>query len=213
MKTEILEHTPLATWFDAIPSSRWEGLLQTAMQGAARGLSEFVGHSVKITTLRVETVPLAQLAAYAGDPEAEAVGVYLLIEGDVCGQALLLMSPPAALNLVDMLLDAPPGATRRLGELECSALAEVGNLTVSYFLNAVAAFLEKPASLHPSPPAVMVDMLGAILDVVAAPEADVCDDLLVVETAFAQATGTYTDAGRAAPVRLWVLPAPAALPA
>ena len=71
----------------------------------------------------------------------------------------------------------------------------------SYFLNGVASLEEVPDLLRPSPPAVMVDMLGAILDVIVTPVAAVRDDLLIIETVF-------RDSRRAIEGRFWVLPDP-----
>jgi chemotaxis protein CheC len=130
------------------------------------------------------------------------VGIYLLMQGDLNGQAIMIFPLDSALNLADLLLDAPPGTATSLGELERSALAEVGNLTVSYFLNAMSALTGKP--LRPSPPAVMVDMLGAILDVVAVSAAATSDELLIVETMLQEPDGDVQG-------RFWVMPDPAIL--
>ena len=200
--SEIRNH--MVSWFNEIPESDLRWVLQIAMRGAARGLSQMVGHSIEITPLRVQTVAISQIATYAGDPEAEAVGVYLMIEGTLPGRAILLLSSASALRLVDMLTNVLSGTTTHLGDLERSALAEVGNLMVSYFLNTVAKFLARPELLHPSPPAVMVDMLGAILDMSVAPAAALGDDLLVVETAFTQ--DASADPERTVQVRFWILP-------
>ncbi len=196
----------LLSWCNDIPESELGQVLQAAMRGAARGISGLAEHPIDITTLRLETVPIAQVATHAGDPETEVVGIYLLMEGDCSGQAILMLSLDSALSLADVLLKAPPGACTHLGEMERSALAEAGNLMVSYFLNAVATFFKKPGLLQPSPPTVMVDMLGAVLDVVTTPVAAVTDDLMIVEAAFTQATGANGGSGRTIRVHFWVLP-------
>ena len=198
--------TSLLSWCNDIPESELGGVLQAAMHGAARGLSGLAEYPIHVTTLRLETVPIAQMATHAGDPETEVVGIYLLMEGDCSGQAILMLSLASALNLADVLLNVPPGTSTHLGEMERSALAEAGNLVVSYFLNAVATFLKKPRLLQPSPPTVMVDMLGAVLDVVMTPVAVVSDDLMIVEAAFTQGTSTNGGSDRAIRVHFWVLP-------
>jgi len=87
--------------------------------------------------------------------------------------------------------------------VERSALAEVGNLAVSTFLNTMAVQNpQSPELLRPSPPAVMVDMLGAILNVIVTPVAAVRDDLLVVDTNFVNAKKTMYG-------RFWIIPDPA----
>ncbi|NJN93723.1 MAG: hypothetical protein HC875_06340 [Anaerolineales bacterium] len=176
-----------------------KNILQLAMQHAARGLSDMVERPITIDVLKVETLSLSQIIGHAGSPETEIVGVYLLIEGDFTGQVILMLPLHEAFYLVDLLLCLTPGTTTSLGDLERSALAEVGNLTVSYFLNEIAN--RTTVSSRPSPPAVMVDMLGAIMNVIAAPMATVSDATLVVETIF-------QESGRTVLGYFWVLPYP-----
>jgi chemotaxis protein CheC len=187
------------TWEAFKDAATLDTLLPSAMGHAAAGLSEMVGRAIKIDVPRIEVVPLGQVATYAGGAETEMVGIYLLIEGDMPGQAILMLSQKDALHLVDLLMGVPTNTTTDLGEIEKSALAEAGNLTVSFFLNEVASLTG--ASSRPSPPAVMIDMLGAIVSVVTAPIAATSDDLLIVETLFSESARTVQ-------VHFWVLPYP-----
>ena len=108
------------------------------------------------------------------------------------------------INLADLMMGEEPGTTTELGEMERSALAEIGNITVSRFLAGVASLGEMADVLHPSPPAVMVNMLAATLDVIVTPIAAVRDDLVIIETAFKDGRGTVAG-------HLWVLPDPSIL--
>ena len=186
-----------AVWSSLITGPRSGYLLRKVMWHVAGGLSGVVGRTIYNDLPKVEKVPIAQVPARAGGPEAEMVGIYLMIGGGLRGQAILILPMASALNLADVLLDAPFGTSSSLGDLECSALAEVGNLTVSYFLNAMAALTGIP--LRPSPPAVMVDMLGAILNVVITSVAATSDDLLMIETILQNPQGDFQG-------RFWVLP-------
>jgi chemotaxis protein CheC len=101
------------------------------------------------------------------------------------------------MEIADMLLERTPGTTTELGQLERSALAEVGNLTGSFFLNAIAEITG--ISSHPTPPAVMIDMVGSILDVVIATMGDIGDEVLMFRAMFIRGDrSTKTD--------FWVLP-------
>ena len=192
-----------ASWHDMMPGSELEEVVCAAMQGAARNLSAMIGRAINIDTQNVETVTLGQIFEYAGDPEAEMIGIYLLIDGDRKGQSVLIMPMVSALKLVDLLMGMPLGSTEDLDEMGNAALGEVGNMMVSGFLNAMAAVTG--LELRPSPPAVMVDMLGAILNVVASSVAAVSDEALIIDAAL-------RDADKAVEVRLWVLPDPAQEP-
>lgn len=184
-------------WHDVGSVSQLATLVRAAVQNATRGLSDMVGYHIITGTSQARVVPFSEMVACVGDPESEMVGIYLLMKGDLSGQAILIFTLASALNLADALLDAPLGTSSSLGDLECSALAEAGNLTVSYFLNAMAALTGIP--LRPSPPAVMVDMLGAILNVVITSLAATSDDLLMIETILQNPEGDFQG-------RFWVLP-------
>ena len=69
-----------------------------------------------------------------------------------------------------------------MDEMEESVMGEIGNIMGSFFLTALAD--AAGLSLIPSPPAVMMDMAGAILDVALANILEGSDDALVVETKF-----------------------------
>ena len=174
-------------------------VLHAAMARAARGLTDMVGHTITHDAPQVKNIPVSEMIVRASDLATETVGVYLQIEGGLSGQAMLILPLTFALNLVDLATNAPQGTTTGLGRIECSALAEVGNLTLAYFLNAVAETTGRPEILQPSPPAVMVDMLGDILDLVVRPAAALSESPLIVET-------TFKDVAKSVQFRFWLLP-------
>ncbi len=174
------------------------------IRNAAAGLSGMVGAEITVTDPHIRLVPMTDIPTLLGGPEEEAVGIYLQAQGDVQGQIMLIMPCDKALELVDMLMEQPLGTTQQLGALERSALAEVGNMTASFFLNAVAKRLH--LDIRPSPPAVMVDMVAAILDIVAAISGGVSEHVLLMQ-------GAFMRDGREVEVNFWVLPDPGALAA
>jgi len=149
---------------------------------AARGFSGMVGRNLAISEPRVQLVPLAELPVLFGGPESEAVGIYLRTQGDLAGQMMLVLNYAQALELVDLMMGLPVGETQTLGTLERSALAELGNLTGTFFLNAMAHYAG--LQTRPTPPAVMVDMIGAILDVIAATYGGMGRHVLMLQVEF-----------------------------
>lgn len=174
----------------------------TAIKDAAEGLSAFVGEPISITPPRLQLLSLSSLPEALGGPEAVVVGIYLGFSGDSVGHVMLLLNHEDAIELIRLLMadmvDGPVG----LGPVERSALGEVGNLVASLFLNSVAAVTGW--SLRPTPPAVMKDMVGAILDIVAVSMGYVSDYVLVLETTF-QRRERHVDA------LFWVIPDATAL--
>ena len=187
------------TWENIITGPQSETLLQAAMYRTATNLSDMIGRAITIDVLDVETVPINKVFDVVGSPEAETAGAYLLIEGDLSGQAILMLALEDALHMVDLLMGDTPGTTQTLDDLGRSAIAEVGNVTVASFLNEVASITGVEA--RPSPPVVIVDMMGAILNVVITPVAVTGNDLVLVKTKL-QETEKIIQA------HFWVLPEP-----
>jgi len=189
------DHTAL--WKRLLTGPDGPAILAAAMEHVARGLSRMVGQAVQNDPPQVRRMSFAQVAACVGDPETPTVGVYLTIASGLIGWALLSIPLDMALWVTDGVR-AAPGTATRLTRLEKSALAEMGNLALSYFLNAVAERCGGTEALLPSPPAVIVDMLGVILNlmVTATPEAE---ELWVIETIFRDTTQTVQICFWAAP--------------
>jgi chemotaxis protein CheC len=164
---------------------------------AAQGFSKMIGEQLTVKSPDVSKVHLKDLYEILGGAENDAVGIYLRIEGELKGQVMMVIPYQQALGIADMLMERPNGTTTELGQMERSALAEVGNLTGSFFLNAVAEITG--VSSHPTPPAVMIDMVGSILDVVIATMGDIGDEVLMFRATFIRGDrSTKTD--------FWVVP-------
>lgn len=169
---------------------------------AARGFSDMVGETLSMIRPHALLVPVSQLPHIFGSPEDEAVGIYLRTEGTLACQIMLVVPLNKALELVDMVMGLPAGTTRVLDRLERSALAEVGNLTASFFINRVAELTGHEA--RPTPPAVIVDMLGAIVDIVVATTGGFGEHLLLIRAGF-------TCGQRTVNADFWMVPDPATL--
>lgn len=175
-----------------------EDVAKNGAQSAAMGLSGMVGRECQITDPKINAINVTDIYSWLGSPEDEVVGVYLQVDADHPVQFMLLLPWQQALELADMLLDQPIGTTKTLNALSKSALAEVGNLTGSLFLNAVASVAD--ISLRPSPPGVMIDMLGAILNILIASMDDINQHVLLFQTAF-----TFPE--QHTKLDFWVIPA------
>lgn len=179
-----------------------QAIAKEGLSSAANGLSTMIGTTLTVKDPCVKMVSVKDIPSALGGPENEAVGIYLKAEGDMSGHFMLVVPYDKALEMVDMLMEQPKGTTQQFGSLERSALAEVGNLTAAFFLNAVAAMTG--ISSRPTPPAVMVDMIGAILDIIVAATGGISDSVLTF-----QATFSYAD--RSVDADFWVIPDPETL--
>lgn len=179
-----------------------QSIAKEGLSSAANGLSTMIGTTLTVKDPCVKMVSVKDIPSALGGPENEAVGIYLKAEGDMSGHFMLVVPYDKALEMVDMLMEQPKGTTLQFGSLERSALAEVGNLTAAFFLNAVAAMTG--ISARPTPPAVMVDMIGAILDIIVAATGGISDSVLTFQAMF-----SYAD--RSVDADFWVIPDPETL--
>lgn len=178
--------------FDKLKTIAAEGI-----KNAAVGFSGMVGRNIGVSSPRLELIPLLTIPEVVGGLEDDAVGVYLRFDGDMVGQIMMIIPYQKALELADLLMGVDNGVTQKLGSIERSALGELGNLCSSFFLNSISA--KVGASFRPTPPAVMVDMVGAILDIVVATAGGVNEHVLLVHT-------NFMDGPRSVETDFWIIP-------
>ncbi|MBT4511412.1 MAG: CheY-P-specific phosphatase CheC [Chloroflexi bacterium] len=162
--------------------ARWTELVGQGTHNAVLGLSEMVGVKIRVTALDLKEIPVRNAADLVGGAENEVVVIYLGIVGGATGHIMLVYPINVAFGLVDMLMGEEIGTTQELGEMEASALQEMGNITGSFFLNSVAD--NTGMQLMPTPPTVMIDMAGAIIDAALAEIMVERDELFAMETVF-----------------------------
>ena len=160
----------------------WAGLVSKGISNSISGLSQMVGQDIKPLALNPEVVEIIKIPDMIGGAETIAVGVYLRVTGDASGHMVLVYQPKAAFELLDMLLGLPAGTTQTIDDMGASALGEMGNIMGSFFLNSLSE--STGMVLMPSPPAVMMDMAGAILNVALAEIMMETDDACIVEATF-----------------------------
>lgn len=152
---------------------------------AATALSTMMGRPIGLTVPSALILPLGDVAQHVGGEEAIVAAMYLRVTGDASGHILFIM-PPGVAHAVTAVLTAgmPAGRSEANGftEMELSALREVGNILTSSYLTALGELTG--LVLEPSPPALGVDMAGALLGAVLAEVAMSDDVTLVIETAF-----------------------------
>lgn len=160
----------------------WTWLVSRGISNALSGLSQMVGHEIRVNSVTLKQFPVREAANLMGGPEEIVVGIYLAIHGDTDGHLMLVHKPKIAFELVDMQMGLPPGTTKSLEEMERSVLGEMGNITGSYFLSSLAD--ASGMILMPSPPTVMIDMAGAIMEIALTRILQEQDDVFVVKTTF-----------------------------
>ena len=157
-------------------------LVSDGITNAISGLAGMVGQNIHVTSLGFKKILVKDIPEVFGGPEAIMIGVYLEVNGSSDGHMMVAYQPETAFQLIDLMMGQSAGTTHDLAEMEESVLAEVGNIMGSFFLNSLSDTTGK--RLMPSPPAVMMDMAGAVLDIVLAQLMQQGDETFIVESSF-----------------------------
>ncbi|MDI9442447.1 MAG: CheY-P-specific phosphatase CheC [Firmicutes bacterium] len=164
-------------------SARLDFLKELANIGtghATTALSQMLhGKLFRLVTPDAQMLPFEELAEYIGGLEQIVAGIFIVISGDVKGYMAFLMPYESALLLVELLTGEFDG--EELGELERSALQEIGNIMITSYLNALSKMTG--LLMIPSIPALAIDMAGAVWQSVLA-GAEVTSDVTLIRTEF-----------------------------
>lgn len=112
---------------------------------AATNLSQLTGLTVMISVPRIQWA-VGQGPADALPPGGELVVITVPITGvsDQGGErAALLLAKSTALRMVALMLRRDPAAHQDVGELEKSALMEMGNIVCAAYVGVLGSFLGK----------------------------------------------------------------------
>ena len=158
-----------------------DNLIRKGVNDAINGLSQMIGKDIDLSSMSITNIPAQNIAAALGGADTTIIGVYLAFSGPANGHIILAHHPTVAFKLLDSLIGKKNNCLD-LSELEQSALGEVGNVTGTFFLNAVANALN--VVIHPSPPVVIIDMAGAILDIAMVDILQEGDQVSIVEASY-----------------------------
>ena len=130
---------------------------------AATALSQMMNKQVRITLPEVRIMEYNEAIEWIGGPEPITAGVLVGMSGQLSG----IMLSVQQIEFVNLVLESMMGKTvqdyMELGEMERSALTEVGNIMISTFINALSGLAGIDIDL--TVPAFTVDMQGAIMAV------------------------------------------------
>jgi chemotaxis protein CheC len=151
------------------------------MGNAATALSQMVSDTVDLHVPAVTLADIVDVPDLIGGPEQVVVGITMKIQGDACGNILLVFPEESAHRLVKQLLGRQDSGPR-FDEMAESTLKEVGNILASSYLGAMGSLLN--LMLIPSIPAFAHDMSGAVIDYLLIELSESGDQALMIETEF-----------------------------
>ncbi len=155
---------------------------------ATTALAELINCKVDMMVPQVRLLEFNELGEMLGGEDQILVGIYLMVEGDIDGSMMFTLPQESALHLVNKLMAGmlgmpeKPVSEMEFGEMELSAMKEVGNIITGAYLNALSTITH--LKIYPSPPQLGIDYAGALLSVPAAEFGIIGDNILLIQTKF-----------------------------
>ena len=152
-----------------------------AASNASRALSKLIGSQVSVEISKASVKKVEAISPLI-DPEEIVAGIYLPITGDVKGASLLIFPKETTFTLSDLLVGRETGTTRKLTELDESALKEVGNIISGTYFTVMSNRLQVKIIEHI--PSFSFDMFGAIIEQIITKFAREAKEALIIEIQF-----------------------------
>ena len=144
-------------------------------------LAQMLNCKVDMKVPQVRLLEFKDVGALIGGEEQIMAGIYLAVEGDITGSIMFLLGKDSARHLVTKLMGMALEGDA-FGEMEMSALMEIGNIITGAYLNSLATITN--LKIFPSVPSLCVDMAGAILSVPAIEFGTLGDKILLIQSQF-----------------------------
>ena len=148
---------------------------------AATAFAQFLNTKIDMTVPSVEIVPMTEIQEVTGGIEQRVVSVLLKVMGEAPSSILLVLSEDCTENLLEMIIFNEIDINE-IGEVEISAVKEIGNILSGSYLNAINQMTG--LNLFQSVPAFSHDMAGAILSSSMISISEESDYALMIETKF-----------------------------
>ncbi|MGN0166935.1 MAG: chemotaxis protein CheC [Acetatifactor sp.] len=149
---------------------------------AMTALSQMLQCKVDMKVPQVKLLEFSEVGELMGGEEQIMAGVWLGVEGDITGSMMFMVEEESARHLIQKITMGmlPPGA--EFEEMGLSAMKEVGNIITGAYLNSLSTLTN--LKIYPTPPALTVDMAGAILSVPAIQFGVFGDKILMIQSQF-----------------------------
>ena len=145
-------------------------------------LSQLIQCKVDMKVPRVRLLEFREVGDMIGGEEQIMVGVFLGVEGDISGSMMFMVEEASARHLIQKITMGMLPAGSEFEEMGLSAMKEVGNIITGAYLNSLSTLTN--LKIYPTPPALTVDMAGAILSVPAIQFGVLGDKILMIESQF-----------------------------
>jgi chemotaxis protein CheC len=149
---------------------------------AMTALSQMLQCKVDMQVPQVKLLDFSEVGEMMGGEEQVMVGVFLGVEGDITGSMMFMVEEESARHMIQKVTMGMLPAGSEFEEMGLSAMREVGNIITGAYLNSLSTLTN--LKIFPTPPALTVDMAGAILSVPATQFGIFGDKILLIQSKF-----------------------------
>ena len=180
----------VSDYFNSMDSQQLDVFREIGNIGAGNAvtaLATMLNKTIDMSIPDVQIVPFNEIVNILKGPETLVVGQLVDLTGDLTGYILLILGVEDAYEMVSVALgtkyDIPENPqSLDLDEVGMSALTEMANILVGSYLSAICTLTN--LNVTPSIPYMAVDMVGAIISIVAIEYGKVGDSVLFLKTQF-----------------------------
>lgn len=147
---------------------------------ATSAIANMLGMKIDMNVPSIRLMEVSMLGRAVGEEDQTIVGIFLEVENDINGSMMFLLDIPSARYLVNKLMMQEVGEDVPFGEMELSALKEIGNIIAGSYLSALSSLTN--LVIVPSVPYIAVDMAASILSVPAIEFGQYGDNALLIQT-------------------------------
>lgn len=149
---------------------------------AMTALSQMLQCKVDMKVPQVRLLEFSEVGEIVGGEEQIMVAVFLGVEGNITGSMMFMLQENSARHLIQKITMGMLPEGMEFEEMGLSAMQEVGNIITGAYLNSLSSMTNM--KIHPSPPALAIDMAGAILSVPAIQFGVYGDKILLIQSQF-----------------------------
>ncbi len=149
---------------------------------AMTALSQMLQCKVDMKVPQVKLLEFSAVGDMMGGEEQIMVGVFLGVEGDITGSMMFMVEEECAKHLIRKITMGMLPEGTEFEEMGLSAMKEVGNIITGAYLNSLSTMTN--LKIFSTPPALTVDMAGAILSVPAIQFGILGDKILLIQSQF-----------------------------
>ncbi|MCM1156922.1 MAG: chemotaxis protein CheC [Bacteroidales bacterium] len=150
---------------------------------ATTALSVMLKSNLRVEIPVVEILGFNELSDLVGGADTVVTAVLTHFTGEVSGMTMFILEMEEAKNLAGTMLNKTyPKDFREFDQMDKSALVEVGNILMSSYISSIGTLTN--LKLNIVPPAICVDMVGAVLSMPISELGQVGDQAMIIDSKF-----------------------------